>query len=219
LIERLDVSGGQYILDVGCGRGEVSVLLSQNGAHAIGLDYSKAALRIARQVRSACLGRQDGGMSFIRGDATLLPFTDGVFDRVVMADIVEHLHVWQLDRLYSECLRILKPGGLMLIHTWPNRWHTEYTYPIIARISRFFGSDRPLSPRKAHDEIVHVNEQSLSGLRKHVKGCGFDVLRGWCEHDAIFSLHPVRFIYWFIHRTPGLRLWFADHLWLLARKG
>jgi len=218
LVERLQVSSGQLVLDVGCGRGEVSAMLARSGVHAIGLDYSRAALDIARQVQQACQDRLEGNMAFVRSDATLLPFADGVFDRVVMADIVEHLYDWQLDCLYDECRRVLKPGGMMLIHTWPNCWHTEYTYPVIARVSRLFGSERSLSPRKPHDEIVHVNEQSLSGLRNHVKKCGFGVLQQWCEHDAPFSLRPDRFIYWLLHRAPGLRLWFADHLWLLAKK-
>jgi SAM-dependent methyltransferase len=219
LIERLHVATGHRVLDLGCGRGEVAALLAKAGAEAFGLDYSAAALGIARQVEAMCRGRVAGRMVLVQADATIFPFAGEAFDRIVMADVVEHLHDWQLDRVYRECLRVLRPGGLLLVHTWPNRWHTETTYPIAARLTRLVGSKRSLNPRKPHDEIVHINEQSLPGLRRHVYRSGLEVLRTWCEHDAPFAWRPDRWLYWFLHRAPGVRLLFADHLWLLARKG
>ncbi|MDX8389872.1 MAG: class I SAM-dependent methyltransferase [Mariprofundaceae bacterium] len=218
MVEKLNIKPGECVLDMGCGRGEVTVMFGMAGAEVVGLDYSHAALEIAKSVYQACSKEVRGGLVFVQSDATTLPFASDSFDHVVMADIVEHLHDWQLMDMYAESLRILRPGGQLLVHTWPNRWHTDITYPFIARISRLFGSSRPLNPRKPHDEIVHVNEQSPLSLRRGVHSQGFEVVSDWCDHDAPFSWRPKQLIYWLLHKTPLLRLGFADHLWLLARK-
>ena len=109
-------------------------------------------------------------------------------------------------------------GGLMNVNTWTNHWHTKYTYPLVARISNLLGIPRPLSPRKPHDEIMHVNEESLWSLRHGLRKANFVIRKSWCEHDSSFSWSPRLFAYWLVHRGPCLRLFFADHLWVIARK-
>lgn len=44
---------GERILDIGCGRGELSYLLAQSGADVTGVDYSADAIRIARRTYGA----------------------------------------------------------------------------------------------------------------------------------------------------------------------
>jgi 2-polyprenyl-3-methyl-5-hydroxy-6-metoxy-1,4-benzoquinol methylase len=147
-----------------------------------------------------------------------LPYATACFDHVILSDVVEHLQTWQLNELYDECWRVLRPFGKLIVHTWPNLWHTKYSYPLIARISRFFGIPRLLDHRKPHDQIMHVNEQSLHSLRCGLRKTNFKVNRLWCEHDISFAWNPTSIAYWLSHRIPGLRLFFADHLWALAIK-
>ena len=55
------------------------------------------------------------------GDATSLPFPDGAFDRVIAAEVLEHLPA---DRpAIAECARVLRPGGTLAV-TVP-RWYPE----------------------------------------------------------------------------------------------
>ena len=216
ILSRVRAKPFQRALDVGCGRGEVAAMLALAGLTAVALDYSAEALEIGSHLRPVILEPRRNAIHLVRGDATLLPFNDRTFDSVILADIVEHLHEWQLVLLYSECYRVLRPDGRILIHTWPNKWHTKYTYPLVARLSRLMGGRRPLDHRKPHDAIMHVNEQSLSSLRANLFNAGFSIERSWCEHECSFSFKPEQFLYWLLHKSPGLRLVFADHLWILA---
>lgn len=187
LISRIGAQPGQHVLDIGCGRGEMTAMLSLSGMHCVGMDYSSSALRIAKEVHNILLTKNTAGLTLVKGTATQLPFPSQSFDRILMADIVEHLHKWQLSLLYDECYRVLKTDGKVLIHTWPNVWHTKYTYPTIARISNLLGKPRPLDHRKPHDRIMHVNEQSLFSLRRGLTGARFTIERTWCEHETAFS--------------------------------
>jgi ubiquinone/menaquinone biosynthesis C-methylase UbiE len=218
ILSRVGAKPSQRALDVGCGRGEVAAMLALAGLTAVALDFSAEAIEIGSYLRRVFLEPKRNTIYLVRGEATLLPFNDRTFDSVILADIVEHLHQWQLALLYPECHRVLRPTGRLLIHTWPNKWHTKYTYPLVARLSRLMGTGRPLDHRKPHDAIMHVNEQSLSSLRADLFKAGFSIERSWCEHDCSFSFRPEQFLYWLLHKSPGLRLFLADHLWILAFK-
>ncbi|WP_171941112.1 class I SAM-dependent methyltransferase [Herbaspirillum rubrisubalbicans] len=97
--------------DIGCGRGEWLELLNDHGFAATGVDLDQGML-------DAC---QERGLNAVKGDAlevlTSIP-TDSV--AVVSAfHVVEHIPFEALQRLMSEALRVLQPGGLLILET-PN---------------------------------------------------------------------------------------------------
>ena len=100
---------GLDVLDLGCGVGFFGGLAAKRGARVVGLDFSEAALRIAR--------KEQIGMPLIRGDATCVPFPDNCFDRVLLNDIIEHLAEVPGRRMIQEIFRILRPGGQLIVDT------------------------------------------------------------------------------------------------------
>lgn len=82
---------------------------------------------------------EEGKSGVARSDAKRLPFVSDAFDRVLMFDVVEHLHPWELDACLTRVRRILKPGGQIIIHTAPNRWYDAYAYPIVRQLRRLMG--------------------------------------------------------------------------------
>lgn len=93
------------VLDLCCGAGRHMALLEARGASATGFDLSRDLLAHARQeLPNSCL---------VRGDARLLPFKKGAFDRVLnlfssfgyFDDDAEHL------AMLSEMARVLSPKG------------------------------------------------------------------------------------------------------------
>src|SRR5579885_699443 len=170
------LSAGLRLLDVACGRGEVPAIACQQGADGIGLDYSADSIAFASRVRRIHGHGPGGVMRLVRGDATALPFCDASFDRVTMLDIIEHLHPPQLENMFREARRVLKPDGFAVIHTLPNRWVYEFAYPLARR---FYGRS-PADPRSPHERQIHVNEQDIVGLSAMLKRCGLNH-RLWLE--------------------------------------
>jgi ubiquinone/menaquinone biosynthesis C-methylase UbiE len=112
-------------LDIGCGTGVYTELISKCTQKAIGLDISKNMLEYARKKRK--------GLNLIHGDAHLLPFRNESFHLVVSIGLMEYV---QKDIVLKEIARTMKKGGLLIIVT-PNKY-SAYRLPIkiIAKIFR-----------------------------------------------------------------------------------
>jgi len=166
------------VLDVACGRGEIVRQCALLGADAYGFDYAHAAIKLARQVLARGADGATGIMALARAEAKHYPYPDQTFDRVLMFDIVEHLHPWELHASLLEARRVLKDDGRLIIHTAPNVWYDRYAYPVVRAFRRMAGqgASYPADPRQflvEHNQDVHVNEQSLFGLRRVLDQAGF----------------------------------------------
>lgn len=96
-------------LDIGCGPGFFSILLAQDGHCVTAADYS------AKMLEQAQANFVEAGVFVrtVRGDAQHLPFKDGSFDYIVSRNLVWNLE--QPESAYREWLRILRPGGRLLV--------------------------------------------------------------------------------------------------------
>lgn len=115
LAERAGITGGMELLDAGCGIGGTSRrIASRTGAMVTGLDLTPRAVETANRLNEH-LGVDDR-VNAAQGSVTDMPFDDDRFDVVV----VQHcaMQVEQKDRLFSECGRVLKPGGVLAMHDW-----------------------------------------------------------------------------------------------------
>ena len=164
LLDLARVQPGDRVLDLGCGRGEVAVQAARRGAQVVALDYSAAALELAQAIVDRQPVEIRGRIHLQRADAKRLPYPGQVFDRVLLSDIVEHLQPWELRLAFAELARVIAPTGRLIIHTFPNRWHYVYGYPIRRLGARLAGRQLPRDPRSEYERRLHVNEQGPWGL-------------------------------------------------------
>lgn len=101
---------GSRILDMGCGNGLSSYMLSESGHRVMGTDISAFFL-------SDSANLQNEKLRYQVCDALDLPFTDGSFDVVCSTELIEH--VTDAPRALLEMMRVLKKGGILVI-TGPN---------------------------------------------------------------------------------------------------
>ncbi len=111
---RFPVRPGQRVLDLGCGGGRHAFEVYRRGADVVAFDLDPAELAPVTGMFGAMQGAGEAipqaGASAISGDATAMPFGDDTFDRVIAAEVLEHI----LDdqRAMNELARVLRPGGL-----------------------------------------------------------------------------------------------------------
>ena len=143
-VARRFVPSGGRVLEIGCGYGRNLVALATLDAGLVvgsdpvlgELEQARARVDAARTVgeRVAPAAARDGAggannaprlrapVSLVRQEDLRLPFRDGAFDLVVLWQVLEH--VFGRTRkcaVISEAVRVLKPGGHVLIET-PNKW-------------------------------------------------------------------------------------------------
>ena len=167
-----------------------------SGAEAIGIDYSSSSLEIAREGLSSFPEDIQRLCTFIAMDARRLAYADAIFDRIFMLDLVEHMYPEGLAETLLEAHRVLKPGGLVIVHTEPNRNYAKlavraFESPVLGRLIRpltrtLTGSQVPFSPYR---EKMHVNEQSPDSLATAFEQAGFRA-RVWCS--GIYGFEELR---------------------------
>ncbi|NWF67729.1 MAG: class I SAM-dependent methyltransferase [Chloroflexi bacterium] len=173
-----EVKAGMQVLDVGCGRGEILRHCAKLGADVYGIDYAAVAVSLSQQVIETTDDVVPGKTGVAQADAKKLPFPSAYFDRVLMFDVVEHLHPWELHSALLEVHRVLKPEGRFIVHTAPNMWYDRYAYPVVRLVRTLMGQGEkyPKDPRQFLVNVnqhVHVNEQSLWSMAQTLKRAGF----------------------------------------------
>lgn len=187
-----DVKPGMRVLDVGCGRGEIIRHCMRLGIEVHGIDYAEVATLMTRDVIDSerDTSRDEGAEKFLgagvcRSDAKHLPFPSDYFDRVLMFDVVEHLHPWELRASMMDIRRVLKQDGQVIIHTAPNRWYDAYAYPWVRRFRTLMGQGQayPRDPRAITpvNQDVHVNEQDILSMRRTLQDVGFRKIKVWLD--------------------------------------
>lgn len=218
-LEKVSLPAGGVLVDIGAGRGELVALAARSGAsRAVGVEYSAAAVELARQTIKA---HDVGGVAeVVLADARRLPLPDASADAVTLLDVVEHLTPPELDATLAEARRVLKPGAALFVHTFPSRTVYGVTY----RLQRWALPWRlvswPAQPRMREEVLMHVNEQSVRRLRRTLVRAGFHEpvveLGEWVYCDFVPSARA-RKLYGRLARFRLTRRLAVSNMWALAR--
>lgn len=99
------VTGGDRVLDVACGTGDLALADARAGGRVTGVDFSEAMLERAR--------RKAPQLEWVRGDALALPFADGSFDVATIGFGARNLD--DLEAGLRELRRVLREGGRLAV--------------------------------------------------------------------------------------------------------
>ncbi|MFI0898568.1 demethylmenaquinone methyltransferase [Streptomyces sp. NPDC020983] len=103
--QALDVVPGERVLDLGAGTGTSSLPFAAAGGTVVPCDFSLGMLREGK--------KRHPELPLTAGDATRLPFADGVFDAVTISFALRN--VQDTDAALREMLRVVRPGGRLVI--------------------------------------------------------------------------------------------------------
>jgi len=110
---KLALEPGQRVLDIGCGWGGMALYLHKvAGVDVLGITLSEHQLKIARQ-RAQAAGVSD----HVKFELIDYRLVDEQFDRIVSVGMFEHVGAKHYGEFFAKCRDLLKPDGVMLLHT------------------------------------------------------------------------------------------------------
>lgn len=139
------VCAGRDVLEAGCGEGYGADLIADVARRVVAVDYDAATVAHVRA--------RYPRVQVVAANLASLPLPDTSVDVVVNFQVIEHL--WDQPQFVTECLRVLRPGGLLLMST-PNR------------ITFSPGLDTPVNP-------FHTRELNADELAELLTDGGFRV--------------------------------------------
>ena len=183
--DRLGVRPGDQLLDIGCGAGRHAYEALRRGARVTAIDADdtevKGVAALLEAMRDAGEVGPGGAGRAVAGDVLHLPFADATFDRVIAAELLEHVPAD--GAAIAELARVLRPGGTMAV-TVP-RWFPE-------RVSW------ALSRQYHAVEGGHVRVYRRSHLLRRLRAGG---LRPRGQHHA----HALHSPYWWLRCAVGVQ--------------
>jgi len=153
-------------LEAGCGTGYLSWLLQKERRWPmIPMDIMPEGLRYARKM---------GVQRPVQGDATRIPFSNGIFDLVLSIDVLAHLPRGAESAAADEMARVLAPGGLIVVRT--------SAFDIL---------------RSRHSEFVD-ERQRFTGrrLKRLFEAAGFRVVRCTYANSLLMPVALAKFRLW-----------------------
>lgn len=117
IINRANISNGNKILEVGCGRGygASSLIKTFSDSQVIGMDFLRT------QIQKACHFHQDileknNGLVFVEGKAEDIPFCNDYFDSIISVEAAQHFRC--IESFLLEAKRVLKNNGRLVFTTF-----------------------------------------------------------------------------------------------------
>ena len=154
-IRHLRLSRGERVLDIGCGPG----FLCESMAEIVGPDGAVVGIDISTDLITLCNRRKTSTwVSYEMGDATKLSQSDALFDAVVCTQVAEY--VADVDRVFSETFRVLKPNGrtVFVVTDWDAiLWYSENPKRMAAVMRSWEGhSAHPRLPRSMPSKFINA---------------------------------------------------------------
>jgi cyclopropane-fatty-acyl-phospholipid synthase len=200
---KLDLKPGQRVLDIGCGWGGMALYLHKvAGVDVLGVTLSERQLKVARERADAA-----GVADHVKFELIDYRHLDETFDRIVSVGMFEHVGAKHYDEFFAKCRKLLKPDGVMLLHTigklgevsaGPDPFTDKWIFP---------GYHLPsLSQMSAASEKARLISSDVENLRLHYAL----TLRHWLERAtkaraAIEAMYDARFFrMWEFYLAGGI---------------
>jgi cyclopropane-fatty-acyl-phospholipid synthase len=202
---KLYLQPGQRVLDIGCGWGGMALYLHKVAdVDVLGVTLSKEQLKVARR-----RAEEAGVSDHVKFELIDYRNLEGQFDRIVSVGMFEHVGLAHYDEFFSKCQELLKPDGVMLLHTIgklgagnsaPDPFTDKYIFP---------GYYLPsLSEMSAATQRIRLITSDVEILRLHYAY----TLREWLRRftaarEKMVKLYDERFFrMWEFYLSGGIAL-------------
>jgi len=162
-------------LDVGAGNGIVSFALASTGWETFALEPDPSDFVGAGAIR-AIVSQTKLAIEVVEQWGECMPFQDNFFDLVLARQVVHH--AYDLNKMYSEMARVLRPGGTLIAFR-------DHVAENAEELTQFL-ANHPL-----HHLYGGENAFSMSQYRNAIHSSGLKIIRQWNQFDSVINFAPL----------------------------
>lgn len=193
---------GKTVLDIACGEGYGTKILSKSANKVIGIDIDNSSIDHAKKTY------KEDNIEFICGNVTDIPLLNDTVDVVVSYETIEHIDETTQKKFLTEIKRVLKESGILIISTpdkanytdrysHKNKFHIKEFHKdeFISFLGMHFNQVSPfLQGYEIVDAITEENVDALSklcliNLKDSVKPFSRKYVIAICSDDNIDNLN------------------------------
>jgi 2-polyprenyl-3-methyl-5-hydroxy-6-metoxy-1,4-benzoquinol methylase len=178
IMKSLDSLKAKKLLELGCGRGDLSVFLAKQGAKVTGVDVGENLIVAAKLLAEV----NQANCEFQVANVTGLPFEANTYDVVLGIAILHHLSQPDLYKALQETYRVLKENGMaFFVEPVENSKVFNFIQNIFPRQKKGSRYYRPsILQRKAWKEYVEkLDDRTLTTQELHSAGKQFKTVKKW----------------------------------------
>jgi ubiquinone/menaquinone biosynthesis C-methylase UbiE len=140
ILDLLQVNQGSKVLEVGCAAGFLAKLIAPNVKKFVGIDLADAPLAVAKKLE---LPNAD----FLKADGEKLRFSNREFDGAFCYDVFSNFPTFSDgEPIIREMLRVVKPGGRVLVGSIPDESKMEILQEIAGKLAGGFTQMKERAP-------------------------------------------------------------------------
>ena len=211
-LDRLQLGKGDRLLDMGCGGGRHAFAALRRGARVVAFDADGGELKGVRDMVAGMVAEGEvppSGFGLpVQGDALSLPFADGAFDRIIAAEVLEHIPD---DRAaIEELARVLAPGGRIAV-TVPARFPERISWALDSDYHDFPGGHIRIYRQRELEERLRSAGLELRGSHRahalHSPYWGLRCAGGVNNPDRLLARRYHDVLVWQIMQNPPVLRW------------
>lgn len=173
-IRRLGIEPGMFVLDIGCGWGELTRLITNEtkAQRVVGITLAEEQCRLARAKIAPCHANR---LSYLLEDyRDHAKRNTEAYDRIVSIGMFEHVGRRHFVEYFEAIKRLLKPGGAALVHSiirprpgYTSPWIDKYIFPggYIPTLNEMTNSAQKAGLRLSADPYIHESFNYANTLR------------------------------------------------------
>lgn len=147
----------KIVLDIACGEGYGSFLISDKAKQVYGVDINQEIVQFASQKY------KKNNLSFLEGSTSKIPLDDNTVEVIISFETIEHHD--EHDEMILEMKRVLKPDGLIMMSS-PDKFYysDERNYKNIFHVKELYKNEFKVLVEKYFDQVHLLSQTHINGV-------------------------------------------------------
>ncbi len=186
-----NVHPGQVVLDLAGGTGDLTALLQKKVGSTGQVILADLNNEMLVRGRDRLLDQGANNISAVQVNAEELPFQECTFNHLFIA--FGFRNMTHQDKVLDECLRVLKPGGQMMIlefskpqNSFLEKAYDFYSFNILPKLGELIANDKNSYQYLVESIRMHPNQKTL---KNNMQAAGFNEVEYFNLLGGIVAIH------------------------------